>query len=87
MKTSGNFNNHIGLPLSLVTIQEREEFAVLEMGASMKGDIKLLCDIAVPDVGIITNVGWGHLEGFGSPEAVRSTKLELFDQAPNGLKA
>ncbi|HAM51812.1 MAG TPA: UDP-N-acetylmuramoyl-tripeptide--D-alanyl-D-alanine ligase [Nitrospiraceae bacterium] len=79
MKTTGNLNNHIGLPLCLVTIGVREEFAVLEMGASMKGDIKQLCDIAVPDIGVITNVGLGHLEGFGSLEVVRSTKLELAD--------
>ncbi|MGD1076098.1 MAG: UDP-N-acetylmuramoyl-tripeptide--D-alanyl-D-alanine ligase, partial [Thermodesulfovibrionales bacterium] len=56
-----------------------EEFAVLEMGASAKGDIKHLCDVAVPDVGVITNIGLGHLEGFGSLQGVRSTKLELAD--------
>ncbi|MGD0885706.1 MAG: UDP-N-acetylmuramoyl-tripeptide--D-alanyl-D-alanine ligase [Thermodesulfovibrionales bacterium] len=79
MKTSGNLNNHIGLPLSLMTIGGDEEFAVLEMGASAKGDIKHLCDMAVPDLGVITNIGLGHLEGFGSLQMVRSTKLELAD--------
>lgn len=79
MKTSGNLNNHIGLPLSLLRISEGDEFAVLEMGASTKGDIKQLCDIASPECGVITNIGPGHLEGFGSMEGVRSGKLELFD--------
>jgi UDP-N-acetylmuramoyl-tripeptide--D-alanyl-D-alanine ligase len=79
MKNSGNLNNQIGLPLSLAGIGENEEFAVMEMGASLRGDIRELCDIALPDYGVITNIGPGHLEGFGSMEMVRSTKLELFD--------
>jgi UDP-N-acetylmuramoyl-tripeptide--D-alanyl-D-alanine ligase len=79
MKNTGNFNNQIGLPLSLVRIEDSDEFAVIEMGASVRGDIKELCGIAVPDCGVITNIGPGHLEGFGSLEGVRSTKLELFD--------
>lgn len=79
MKNSGNLNNHIGLPLSLSMIDEGDEFAVMEMGASIKGDIKELCDIAAPDYGVITNIGPGHLEGFGGLENVRGTKLELFD--------
>lgn len=79
IKTSGNLNNHIGLPLSLLRVDDGDEFAVLEMGASLKGDIKQLCDIADPDYGVITNIGPGHLEGFGSLEGVRSAKLELFD--------
>lgn len=79
LKSSGNLNNHIGLPLSLMNINDEDEFAVMEMGASIKGDIQLLCDIAAPDYGVITNVGPGHLEGFGNIEAVRDTKLELYD--------
>ena len=79
MKNSGNLNNHIGLPLSLTRIGEDEEYAVMEMGASIKGDIKALCEIAVPEYGVITNIGPGHLEGFGNLENVRNTKLELFD--------
>ena len=79
MKSSGNLNNHIGLPLSLIRLDERDEVAVMEMGASIQGDIQLLCDIASPDYGVITNIGPAHLEGFGSIEGVRSTKLELFD--------
>lgn len=79
LKSSGNLNNQIGLPLSLLRGETEEEFAVMEMGASVKGDIKELCEIARPDYGVITNIGPGHLEGFGSLEMVRGTKLELFD--------
>ena len=79
MKNSGNLNNQIGLPLSLTGMEEGDEFAVVEMGASIRGDIRELCEIAVPDYGVITNIGPGHLEGFGSLEMVRSTKLELCD--------
>jgi UDP-N-acetylmuramoyl-tripeptide--D-alanyl-D-alanine ligase len=79
MKNTGNLNNHIGLPLSLTRLSDTDEFAILEMGASIRGDIKELCDIAVPDYGVITNIGPAHLEGFGSLEGVRRTKLELFD--------
>ncbi len=79
MKNTGNLNTQIGLPLSLTRGEESDEFAVLEMGASISGDIRELCDIALPDYGVITNVGPGHLEGFGSLDMVRKTKLELFD--------
>jgi UDP-N-acetylmuramoyl-tripeptide--D-alanyl-D-alanine ligase len=79
MKNSGNLNNQIGLPLSLIRVEEGDEFAVMEMGASIRGDIKELCDVALPDIGVITNIGPGHLEGFGSIEMVRNTKLELLD--------
>ncbi len=80
MKNSGNLNNQVGLPLSLTTVEEGDEFAVVEMGASIRGDIRELCGIAVPDYGVITNIGPAHLEGFGSLEMVRSTKLELYDE-------
>lgn len=79
MKNSGNLNNQIGLPLSLIRIRDGDEFAVVEMGASIRGDIKELCDIALPDYGVITNIGPAHLEGFGDIGTVRSTKLELYD--------
>ncbi|GAB4407854.1 MAG: UDP-N-acetylmuramoyl-tripeptide--D-alanyl-D-alanine ligase [Thermodesulfovibrionales bacterium] len=79
MKSSGNLNNHIGVPLSLMGLNEGDEFGVMEMGASIKGDIRQLCEIAQPDYGVITNVGPGHLEGFGSLDVVRDTKLELMD--------
>lgn len=79
LKSSGNLNNQIGLPLSLLRVRDKDEFAVMEMGASFRGDIKELCEIARPDYGVITNIGPGHLEGFGSLEMVRNTKLELFE--------
>lgn len=79
LKSSGNLNNHIGLPLNLVNIRSDYDFTVLEMGASIKGDIRDLCEIAEPDYGILTNIGQAHLEGFGSMDVIRDTKLELFD--------
>ncbi len=80
MCSSGNLNNQIGLPLSLLKL-DQEELCVLEMGASKRGDIRELCEISSPDIAVITNVGPGHLEGFGSLDIVRDTKLELADYA------
>ena len=77
--TEGNFNNHIGVPLTLLRLTHDHEMAVIEMGASHPGDIKELVDIAEPNYGIITNVGKAHLEGFGSFEGVIKTKGELYD--------
>ncbi len=79
LKTLGNLNNHIGVPLSLLRIKEETEFAIIEMGANKQGDIKELCHIAEPDFGIITNIGRAHLEGFGSVEGIAKTKGELYD--------
>lgn len=77
--TEGNFNNHIGVPLTLLRLTHDHEMAVIEMGASHPGDIKELVDIVHPNYGIITNVGRAHLEGFGSFEGVIRTKRELYD--------
>lgn len=77
--TEGNFNNHIGVPLTLLRLTQDHEMAVIEMGASHPGDIKELVDIVHPNYGIITNVGRAHLEGFGSFEGVIRTKGELYD--------
>jgi UDP-N-acetylmuramoyl-tripeptide--D-alanyl-D-alanine ligase len=79
LKTTGNFNNHIGLPLCVANMQGDEEFAVLEMGSNARGDIRELCGIVQPDLAVVTNVGQAHLEGFGSIEAVRDTDLEVLD--------
>ncbi|MDP2158224.1 MAG: UDP-N-acetylmuramoyl-tripeptide--D-alanyl-D-alanine ligase [Nitrospirota bacterium] len=79
LKTTGNFNNHIGLPLCVSNMQGDEEFAVLEMGSNARGDIRELCGIVQPDIAVVTNVGQAHLEGFGSIEAVRDTDLEVLD--------
>lgn len=77
--TQGNLNNEIGVPLSLLKITPQTQIAVIEMGASHPGDIKSLVSVSMPDYGIITNVGKGHLLGFGSFEAVKKTKGELYD--------
>ena len=77
--TEGNFNNHIGVPLTLLRLTHDHEMAVIEMGANHPGDIKELVDIVHPNYGIITNVGRAHLEGFGSFEGVIRTKGELYD--------
>lgn len=77
--TQGNFNNHIGVPLTLLQLKPEHEIAVVEMGANHPGEIKLLTEIAEPDFGLITNVGKAHLEGFGSFEGVKKTKAELYD--------
>ena len=76
--TMGNLNNHIGMPLTLLSIKPETEIAVVEMGASHPGEIDFLCKIADPDYGLITNIGKAHLEGFGSFEGVIKTKTELY---------
>lgn len=76
--TKGNFNNHIGVPLTLLQLNEQHQIAVIEMGANKPGDILELAEIAEPTHGIITNIGRAHLEGFGSLEGVVRTKTELF---------
>ena len=76
--TQGNFNNHLGLPLTLLQIRPETEIAVVEMGANHPGEIAQLCSIAQPDFGIITNIGKAHIEGFGSFEGVVKTKNELY---------
>ena len=77
--TQGNFNNHIGVPLTLLQLTKEHDMAVIEMGANHPGEINTLVHIAEPDCGIITNVGKAHLEGFGSFEGVIHTKGELYD--------
>ena len=77
--TQGNFNNHIGVPKTLLQLKKEHDIAVIEMGANHPGEIKTLVNIVLPDFGIITNVGKGHLLGFGSFEGVIRTKGELYD--------
>lgn len=76
--TQGNFNNHLGVPLTLLSIPANTEIAIVEMGANHPGEIEFLCGIAQPDCGLITNCGKAHLEGFGSFEGVVRTKTELY---------
>ena len=77
--TEGNFNNHIGVPKTLLRLKPEHEMAVIEMGANHPGEIKTLVNIVEPDYGLITNVGKAHLAGFGSFEGVIRTKGELYD--------
>src|SRR5574344_2291177 len=77
--TQGNFNNHIGVPKTLLRLTKDNDIAVIEMGANHPGEIKTLVNIVEPDFGIITNVGKAHLQGFGSFEGVIKTKGELYD--------
>ena len=77
--TQGNFNNHIGVPKTLLRLKPEHEVGVIEMGANHPGEIACLAGIAEPDCGMITNVGKAHLEGFGSFEGVIKTKGELYD--------
>ncbi|GIR11469.1 MAG: UDP-N-acetylmuramoyl-tripeptide--D-alanyl-D-alanine ligase [Cryomorphaceae bacterium] len=78
MATLGNLNNHIGVPLSILSITSDTEIAIIEMGANHINEIEFLCGIAKPDYGVITNVGKAHLEGFGSLEGVLKGKTELY---------
>ena len=77
--TKGNLNNHIGVPLSLLSIKKDTEFAIIEMGANHRKEIEFLCNIAQPDYGYITNFGKAHLEGFGGVEGVIKGKSELYN--------
>jgi len=79
VKTKGNLNNHIGVPLSLLDIKHEIDVAIIEMGANHIGEIKRLCEIAMPDIGLITNYGYAHLEGFGGFEGVIKGKTEIYE--------
>ncbi len=76
--TKGNFNNHIGVPLTLLEMAAETEIAVIEMGANSIGEISILCNIAEPNCGLITNIGKAHLAGFGGVEGVKRAKSELY---------
>ncbi len=76
--TKGNFNNHIGVPLTLLQVTEEHEAAIIEMGANHQKEIDFLCSIAEPTHGLITNIGKAHLEGFGGIEGVKQGKSEMY---------
>ncbi len=80
--TKKNYNSLIGLPLTLFDLSSEEDYLVVEMGTSSPGEIKRLCEIAQPDIGVITNIGPGHLKGLGSLEGVRQEKLSLVESLP-----
>jgi UDP-N-acetylmuramoyl-tripeptide--D-alanyl-D-alanine ligase len=77
--TKANLNNHIGVPLTILSAPQGTEMMIIEMGASHAGEISTLCQIAKPDYGIITNIGTAHIEGFGSAEGVIKAKTELYE--------
>lgn len=86
MKTEGNLNNLIGLPQTIFRINDEYELVILEMGTNTRGEIKQLTQIAEPDIGLITNIGPAHLEGFGSIDGVREEKGDLFyNMDKNGI--
>ena len=84
LKTTGNLNNEIGLPLTILKLEESHQVAVLEMGMSAGGEITTLCKIAKPSIGIITNIGEAHIELLGSIEAIAEAKGELLDYLGSG---
>ncbi len=81
--TFGNLNNHIGVPLTLLSIMDDTQIAIVEMGANHQKEIEMLCNIALPDFGYITNFGKAHLEGFGGFEGVIMGKSEMYDHLRN----
>ncbi|WP_378178100.1 UDP-N-acetylmuramoyl-tripeptide--D-alanyl-D-alanine ligase [Aquimarina sp. SS2-1] len=81
--TAGNLNNHIGVPLTLLSMNKNTEIGIVEMGANHKTEIEFLCNIAYPDFGYITNIGKAHIEGFGSLEGVLIGKTELYRHIKN----
>jgi UDP-N-acetylmuramoyl-tripeptide--D-alanyl-D-alanine ligase len=85
--TSGNLNNHIGVPLTLLSVIKETQIAIIEMGANHQGEIDLLCKITLPTHGIITNIGKAHLDGFGGFEGVVKAKTELYNflRLTNGI--
>jgi UDP-N-acetylmuramoyl-tripeptide--D-alanyl-D-alanine ligase len=83
-KTKGNLNNHIGLPVTLLQLEETTEFAVVEMGMSGRGEIELLSDLAEPDASIITMIGESHMLQLGSREEIARAKVEIVSGMPSG---
>ena len=84
LKTEGNYNNEIGVPLTLFELEEKHQWAVLEMGMNHKGEVERLSKIACPDIALITNIGSSHIENLGSRDAICDAKLEIMEGMPKG---
>jgi len=84
--TQGNLNNHIGVPLSLLSIDHNHEIAIIEMGSNGKGEIEFLCSLCVPDIAVITSIGKAHLEGFGNIQGVITEKTALYKSVASRAK-
>jgi UDP-N-acetylmuramoyl-tripeptide--D-alanyl-D-alanine ligase len=84
LATEGNYNNHVGLPLTLFGLRSHHRSAVLEMGTSHPGEIRALSETAKAALAVVTNIGWAHLEGFGTREAIRDEKLSIIAGFPGG---
>ena len=83
LRNPGNYNNDIGLPLSLMEIDEHHRYAVLEIGASSPGEIRRLAALVKPEGAVMTRIGWAHLEGFGTPEALVAEKMSILEELPS----
>jgi UDP-N-acetylmuramoyl-tripeptide--D-alanyl-D-alanine ligase len=86
LATAGNLNNHIGVPLTLLSAKKDDEFVIVEMGANHQGEISVLCKIATPDYVMITNIGKAHMEGFGGIEGIKKGKSEIYKYASENNK-
>jgi len=87
LSTAGNFNNHIGLPLTLLNLKKEHEWAVLELGMNHSGEIDRLSEICQPDIGVITTIGTAHLENFASIDGILQAKAEIFAHLKPGGQA
>jgi len=82
LRNPGNYNNQIGLPLTLLALDEKDRYAVLEIGANMPGEVRQLGSLIQPQGAVVTRIGWAHLEGFGTPEKLAAEKMSIIEELP-----